>query len=88
MRKDLFASYEFLIVGALEFVTYLVGVVRQVFDGCGQAALRGQQTGVLAHLLSQEDANSSRAGLVGQLDSPLQHHHLLHQVLSDKRSSA
>lgn len=66
-----------------DWVTHLVGVVRQVGDGGGQAPLRGQQVGVLAHLLSQQDADSSRTRALSLLHGTTQHHHLLHQVLRD-----
>lgn len=62
---------------------YLVGVVRQVGDGGGQTALGGQQVGILAHLLSQQDANSSGTRALGLLHCTPQHHHLLHQILRD-----
>lgn len=64
------------------WLPHLVGVVRQVADGCGQAALGRQQVSILAHLLGQQDADGSRAGLLGLLHSTPQHHHFLHQVLT------
>jgi len=70
-------------VRTLTRATHLVGVVGQVRDGGAQAALRGQQPGVLAHLLGQQDADGGGTGALGLLHRTTQHHHLLHQVLRD-----
>lgn len=64
---------------------YLVGVVGKKSQGCGNAALGCQQTGVLTHLLSQQNPDGISVRGLGELYSFSQDHNFLNQILSEKR---
>lgn len=63
---------------------YLVGVIRQKRQGCGNAALGRQQTGILTHLLSQKSSYSIRIHGVGKLHSFSEDDNFFNQILNDK----
>lgn len=64
--------------------TYLVGALWEVGHGGGQAALRGQEAGVLSELVGQDQALHRYLAFPQELDGLAQDHHLLHKILSIK----
>lgn len=64
--------------------SYLVGVVRQKCQGCGNAALGCQQAGVLTHLLGQKSPDSVRVHGLGELHSFAEDDNFLNQILNQK----
>lgn len=66
---------------------HLVRAVGQVAHGGGQAALRGQQAGVVGELLRQDGALHGHLPVPQALDGLPQDHHLLHQILGQQREA-
>lgn len=65
---------------------YLVGVVRQKSQGCGNAALGCQQAGILTHLLSQKSPNSICVQSLGELYSFTEDDNFLNQILKERKA--
>lgn len=65
-------------------LNYLVSVVRQKRQGCGNAPLSCQQTGILTHLLSQESSYCIHVHGLGELHSFSEDDNFLNQILNDK----
>lgn len=64
--------------------SYLVGVVRQKGQGCGNAALGCQQASILAHLLGQQGPDSVCVQGLGELYSFAEDDNFLNQILNKK----
>lgn len=60
---------------------WLVGVVRQERQGCGDAALGCQQVGILTHLLGQKNPDSICVQGLGELYSFSEDDDFLNQIL-------
>jgi hypothetical protein len=65
---------------------YLVGVVRQKSQGCGNAALGCQQAGILTHLLSQKSPDSIGVQGLGELYSFAEDDNFLNQILNERKA--
>lgn len=67
---------------------WLVGVVRQKSQGCGNAALGCQQAGILTHLLSQKSPDSIGVQGLGELYSFAEDDNFLNQILERQGAAA